>query len=130
MSVVVAPYIQILYKEMFLSSMWDPVSIIKRHTSSFPRMHAVCHAWSINQRAVVLFGAMNLVQILHEETFNQLSSSGSPLVDALRSKGVLLGVKLDLGTEPLSVGSTETVTKVCMLNTLWQAIGRWSTHLP
>jgi fructose-bisphosphate aldolase, class I len=49
--------------------------------------------------------------ILYDETIRQSTHDGVLFVDVLKSKGVLPGVKVDLGTEPFTEGSAELVTK-------------------
>lgn len=48
--------------------------------------------------------------ILYDETIRQSASDGRTFVSILESLGVLPGIKVDLGTEPISEGSTEFVT--------------------
>jgi fructose-bisphosphate aldolase, class I len=49
--------------------------------------------------------------ILFDETFRQVSRDGVPFVALLAQKGILPGIKVDMGTEPFASGSTEVVTK-------------------
>lgn len=48
--------------------------------------------------------------ILFDETLRQSASTGESFVSILKSKGVLAGIKVDLGTEPLTPGSEDVVT--------------------
>lgn len=48
--------------------------------------------------------------ILYDETLRQSASIGESFVSILKSKGVLAGIKVDLGTEPLTPGSEDLVT--------------------
>jgi len=48
--------------------------------------------------------------IMYEETLFQNCDDGTPFVDLLRSKGVIAGIKVDLGVKPL-YGTEETVTQ-------------------
>jgi fructose-bisphosphate aldolase class I len=49
--------------------------------------------------------------ILHDETFRQKSSSGTPLTEVLLSQGVLPGIKVDTGAKFLAGAPGETVTE-------------------
>jgi fructose-bisphosphate aldolase class I len=48
--------------------------------------------------------------ILSEETIMQNDSNGTPFTEILNDKDVLIGVKVDEGTAPLSEGSEEKIT--------------------
>ncbi len=53
--------------------------------------------------------------ILHSETLGQKAKDGTPFPELLRAKGVLPGIKVDTGLEPLGEFSPrETHTKVCL----------------
>lgn len=47
--------------------------------------------------------------ILYEETFNDSTRDGTPFVDVLNQKGILVGIKVDQGTVPF--GSNELITE-------------------
>jgi fructose-bisphosphate aldolase class I len=49
--------------------------------------------------------------IMQDETFRQVSSSGTPLADVLRKQGVIPGIKVDKGAKPLAGFDGETVTE-------------------
>lgn len=49
--------------------------------------------------------------ILFDETIKQSTRDGVPFVNVLKEKGIIPGIKVDLGTTPLSDGSEETTTK-------------------
>lgn len=49
--------------------------------------------------------------ILYEETFAQANNSGALFPVALEARGVAPGIKVDGGTEPISEGSKELITK-------------------
>lgn len=48
--------------------------------------------------------------ILYDETIRQSTVGGDTFVSVLESKGVLPGIKVDMGTEPIVEGSSELVT--------------------
>ena len=50
--------------------------------------------------------------ILFEETLYQKAADGSPLVDVLNSKGILLGIKVDKGVVHLAGTDSETTVQV------------------
>jgi len=54
------------------------------------------------------------VQILYEETLFQKGSDGGLLVDQLTKRGIVLGIKVDVGVAPLPGSLTETFTQVSM----------------
>lgn len=58
-------------------------------------------------------GAENYVSgvILYDETIRQKGADGTPLVDLLRSKGVIPGIKVDAGAMPLAGSPGELVTE-------------------
>ena len=58
-------------------------------------------------------GAENYVSgvILYDETIRQKAADGTPLVDLLRSKGVIPGIKVDAGAMPLAGSPGELVTE-------------------
>jgi fructose-bisphosphate aldolase class I len=49
--------------------------------------------------------------ILYDETIRQKSSDGNPLAEILSSQGIVPGIKVDTGAEPLAGFSDETVTE-------------------
>jgi fructose-bisphosphate aldolase, class I len=49
--------------------------------------------------------------ILYDETIRQKSSNGQPLVEVLVSQGIVPGIKVDTGAEPLAGFAEETVTE-------------------
>jgi fructose-bisphosphate aldolase class I len=49
--------------------------------------------------------------ILQDETIQQDSSAGAPLVSVLADQGILPGIKVDTGARPLAGSPTETVTE-------------------
>jgi fructose-bisphosphate aldolase class I len=49
--------------------------------------------------------------ILYDETIRQESSAGTPLVEVLLSQGIVPGIKVDTGAEPLAGAPEETVTE-------------------
>ena len=49
--------------------------------------------------------------ILYDETIRQKSSGGTPLAEVLRSQGIVPGIKVDTGAEPLAGAPEETVTE-------------------
>jgi fructose-bisphosphate aldolase, class I len=49
--------------------------------------------------------------ILYDETMRQKSSGGTPLAELLRSQGIVPGIKVDTGAEPLAGSPEETVTE-------------------
>jgi fructose-bisphosphate aldolase class I len=49
--------------------------------------------------------------ILYDETIRQKSSDGKPLAEVLLSQGIIPGVKVDTGAEPLAGSPDETVTE-------------------
>jgi fructose-bisphosphate aldolase, class I len=49
--------------------------------------------------------------ILYDETIRQKSSGGTPLAEVLRSQGIIPGIKVDTGAEPLAGAPEETVTE-------------------
>ncbi len=49
--------------------------------------------------------------ILFDETIRQMTLGGELFRDVLKQKGILVGIKVDLGLEPLSPDSVETKTK-------------------
>jgi len=49
--------------------------------------------------------------ILYEETLYQNTDEGVPFVDVLKSKGIIPGIKVDLGIKPLSGTNGECVTQ-------------------
>lgn len=51
-------------------------------------------------------------QILYEETLFQKLDDGAPLVKQLQDKGILLGIKVDKGVQPLFGTDGETTVQV------------------
>jgi fructose-bisphosphate aldolase, class I len=49
--------------------------------------------------------------ILYDETIRQKSSGGKPLAEVLLSQGIIPGIKVDTGAEPLAGSPEETVTE-------------------
>jgi fructose-bisphosphate aldolase, class I len=49
--------------------------------------------------------------ILYDETIRQRSSGGTPLAQVLSSQGIVPGIKVDTGAEPLAGAPEETVTE-------------------
>src|SRR5213594_2458658 len=49
--------------------------------------------------------------ILYDETIRQSASDGTPFPKLLESKGVIPGIKVDLGAKPLAFAEGETVTE-------------------
>ena len=49
--------------------------------------------------------------ILYDETIRQKSSGGTPLAEVLRSQGIVPGIKVDTGAEPLAGSPEEKVTE-------------------
>jgi fructose-bisphosphate aldolase, class I len=49
--------------------------------------------------------------ILYDETIRQTSSGGKPLAEVLSSQGIVPGIKVDTGAEPLAGLAEETVTE-------------------
>lgn len=49
--------------------------------------------------------------ILYKETLEQSADDGTPFPRLLTEKGIMSGIKVDEGLEPLSDGSEETITK-------------------
>lgn len=49
--------------------------------------------------------------ILYEETLHQKADDGTPFPELLAKKGIIPGIKVDQGLEPLTDGSDETITK-------------------
>jgi fructose-bisphosphate aldolase class I len=49
--------------------------------------------------------------ILFDETIRQSSSDGTPFPKLLESKGVIPGIKVDKGAQPLALAESETVTE-------------------
>jgi fructose-bisphosphate aldolase class I len=64
----------------------------------------------------MLFAAPGLSQsisglILQDETIRQASSQGIPFADMLTERGILPGIKVDLGAKPLALSEGETITE-------------------
>jgi fructose-bisphosphate aldolase class I len=49
--------------------------------------------------------------IMQDETMNQFNSQGKEFPAALKKKGILSGIKVDLGVEPFNTDPIETITK-------------------
>ncbi|UXH76081.1 class I fructose-bisphosphate aldolase [Roseateles amylovorans] len=60
--------------------------------------------------------------ILFEETLHQRNAEGVPLIEVLRAAGILLGIKVDIGTTPLPGHAGERVTEG--LDALGARLGR------
>lgn len=48
--------------------------------------------------------------ILYDETIRQTTAAGTPFGDLLQTRGIVPGIKVDEGTQPLSPGSEELLT--------------------
>src|SRR2546421_9530255 len=49
--------------------------------------------------------------ILYDETIRQSASDGTPFPKLLESKGIVPGIKVDLGAKPLALAEGETITE-------------------
>src|SRR5437763_2877981 len=49
--------------------------------------------------------------ILYDETIRQSAADGTPFPELLASKGVIPGIKVDLGAKPLALAEGETITE-------------------
>src|SRR5947207_4711939 len=49
--------------------------------------------------------------ILYDETIRQSASDGTPFPELLESKGIIPGIKVDMGAKPLALTSGETITE-------------------
>src|SRR6201993_2144949 len=49
--------------------------------------------------------------ILYDETIRQRADDGTPFPELLASKGIIPGIKVDLGAKPLALAEGETVTE-------------------
>jgi fructose-bisphosphate aldolase class I len=49
--------------------------------------------------------------ILYEETLYQKTEAGVPFVDVLKQKGIIIGIKVDLGVQPIAGTNGETYTQ-------------------
>jgi fructose-bisphosphate aldolase, class I len=49
--------------------------------------------------------------ILYDETIRQSAHDGTPFPKLLESKGIIPGIKVDLGAKPLALAEGETVTE-------------------
>src|SRR5262249_60084905 len=49
--------------------------------------------------------------ILFDETIRQSSADGTPFTKLLESKGVIPGIKVDIGAKPLALAAGETITE-------------------
>src|SRR2546421_3145271 len=49
--------------------------------------------------------------ILYDETIRQSASDGTPFPNLLASKGIIPGIKVDLGAKPLALAEGETITE-------------------
>jgi fructose-bisphosphate aldolase, class I len=49
--------------------------------------------------------------ILYDETIRQSASDGTPFPELLASKGVIPGIKVDLGAKPIALAEGETITE-------------------
>ncbi len=58
-------------------------------------------------------GSSNYISgvILYEETLQQKSSDGSPMVNILVDQGIIPGIKVDTGAKPLAGSPDETITE-------------------
>lgn len=64
--------------------------------------------------------------IMQDETINQFNSQGQEFSAALKEKGVLSGIKVDLGVAPFNDDSIETITKG--LEGLGERLDRYKEH--
>lgn len=64
--------------------------------------------------------------IMQDETINQFNSHGQEFSAALKEKGVLSGIKVDLGVAPFNDDSIETITKG--LEGLGERLDRYKEH--
>jgi fructose-bisphosphate aldolase class I len=49
--------------------------------------------------------------ILYDETIRQSASDGTPFPELLASKGIIPGIKVDVGAKPLALAEDETITE-------------------
>ena len=49
--------------------------------------------------------------ILYDETLRQNAANGTPMVDLLRERGIVPGIKVDRGTKPLAGAPGELITE-------------------
>ena len=49
--------------------------------------------------------------ILHDETMGQAANDGTPFVKLLQQKGIVPGIKVDAGTEPMADSPSEKISK-------------------
>src|SRR5215217_7311997 len=49
--------------------------------------------------------------ILYDETIRQSSADGTPFPKLLESKGIIPGIKVDMGAKPLALAAGETITE-------------------
>src|SRR3954464_16026827 len=49
--------------------------------------------------------------ILYDETIRQSASDGTPFPKLLESKGIIPGIKVDMGAKPLALAEGETITE-------------------
>src|SRR5512134_210485 len=49
--------------------------------------------------------------ILYDETLRQKDDAGVPFAEVLKNKGILPGIKVDMGPKPLALHGTEVVTE-------------------
>jgi fructose-bisphosphate aldolase class I len=49
--------------------------------------------------------------ILYDETIHQSASDGTPFPELLESKGIIPGIKVDMGAKPLALTGGETITE-------------------
>ncbi|HLP08825.1 MAG TPA: class I fructose-bisphosphate aldolase [Opitutaceae bacterium] len=83
------------------------------------RLHSVGVDSTITSRRAyreMLFTAPGLAEyvggvILYEETLRQTTSTGQPMVDLLRERGLVPGIKVDRGTTPLAGFPGEKITE-------------------
>lgn len=64
--------------------------------------------------------------ILQDETINQFNSQGNEFSSALKEKGILSGIKVDLGVAPFNDDPIETITKG--LEGLGDRLDRYKEH--
>src|SRR3978361_1743378 len=76
--------------------------------------------------------------ILYDETIRQNALDGTPFPKLLESKGIIPGIKVDLGAKPLALAAGETVTegldglreRLAQANTLGSRMPHSDAHSP
>ncbi len=68
--------------------------------------------------------------ILYDETLRQKNSSGVTFVDVLKQKGIIPGIKVDMGPKPLALHNGEVVTEgLDGLRERWLSMLNWARNL-